>query len=359
MIRRTDPVMIANDMASDSGVDEKLHMVKFFLEDLFFCMEAFVRHNADVYSNESIDYGNYGIVSIQFPHYDTLFTSLIQGFYDSVLCGNKDGSLLLSNGKRNKLFTGYNEYFKHQGEHSGEEQKKVTTLIPYDDISYARNGLKKMENLLSLCTPYTSGLYFFQLHVLRQTSTQALFTWHRDTEEFDFISTTIVVLLTSSHSTMQVAGKPMFVYPTAGTCAIFPADATHRSGTSSPGTIKIALFFAKPRIRRLPTTSTKYCFCGLDLHDGPQLQCDICHRWCHIACTGLSIIEAETRGYTCSICDSLEKPCTCETLKHIYENFSGNWIQCDSCDRWCHQECTNFTGGAEDDGFLCDVCVSS
>ena len=102
----------------------------------------------------------------------------------------------------------------------------------------------------------------FQIHILQQSSDQAIFTWHRDTEEFERIRLSVVVNLTNTYTTMQIGGRPEFAYQ-LGTCAIFPSNAIHRSGHAAYGTIKIALFFmAEWKQLGKRWHSTLPCICG-------------------------------------------------------------------------------------------------
>ena len=276
----------------------------------FGAMDNFVRHNALVYAGNDLAVTEDGIKTVHFPLHQLLLTSVVQGFMEARTAGSQDG-LLLSHSGKSKVFVGYDQYFKVHGQHTPHEQRKMTTLIQHADIAYAERGLKGLQNLIDICQPHIGESYLFQTHILQQSSPQALFSWHRDTEEFDMIQRTVICLLSPNTTTsMQIAGRHVYHYTSPGQCAIFPSDAIHRSCHASPGTIKIALFFAQRRVQRPISDTTLLCFCGQNLMDGAQLQCSMCFRWCHINCSGLTIAEAECKAYTCAICDNLELPCT-------------------------------------------------
>ena len=74
---------------------------------------------------------------------------------------------------------------------------------------------------------------------------------------------------------MQVFGKTEFAY-NQGTCAIFPSDAVHKSGSAETGTIKIALFFARRESHDVCVHSELACICGDGSLNGAMVQCDIC-----------------------------------------------------------------------------------
>ena len=90
------------------------------------------------------------------------------------------------------------------------------------------------------------------VHVLQQSSAQACFNWHTDTatEGYERVRKTVVVLLSDTHSSMQIQGEPEFYYYGAGSAAMFDSAIVHRSGAASPGTVKIALMM-KRNLKRL------------------------------------------------------------------------------------------------------------
>ena len=229
----------------------------------------------------------------------------------------------------------------------------MTTLISQEYVPLAIAALD-LNDLLSVLTPYTTGLYLFQIHILQQSSQQAIFAWHRDTGRISMhIRLSVVVNLLSTKTSMQIFGKPEFQYQ-QGTCAIFPSDVIHRSGHADDGTVKIALFFACRETQDASAESQLPCVCGNPSSLGAMVQCDLCDRWCHMHCTGLTTYEAELKAYTCMACSQTERLCICLTMKHMFDpEFDGQWVQCDNCDRWCHKDCTKFDGELT---FECGMC---
>ena len=81
------------------------------------------------------------------------------------------------------------------------------------------------------------------------------FEFHRDTvtnelssamNKEDWAGATTVTLLSSSRSSMQVAGGKEVYYEKPGETVLFNADLFHRSGEAYPGTIKMAVHWVRP-----------------------------------------------------------------------------------------------------------------
>ena len=51
--------------------------------------------------------------------------------------------------------------------------------------------------------------------------------------------------------------------------------------------------------------------------------------------------------------------CDCGRDIHALEycEFSGEWLQCDSCDRWCHKDC--YASSNDSGEFMCRTCTAS
>ena len=116
------------------------------------------------------------------------------------------------------------------------------------------------------------------------------------------------------------------------------------------------------------------CFCDTDRHlptndvpfEGAWVQCDLCSRWCHGECAGLSKAEAEAlESYTCPVCVHMPAGtagCFCNTERHLPSNdipFNGSWVQCDRCSRWCHGECAGLSKREAEalESYTCPGCV--
>ena len=106
-----------------------------------------------------------------------------------------------------------------------------------------RAGLPGFDALERMALFACPGMQVAYVHVLQQSSAQACFNWHTDTETegYGAVRKTMVVLLSDTASSMQVQDEPEFVYSGVGAAALFDSDRIHRSGQASAGTLKIAL----------------------------------------------------------------------------------------------------------------------
>ena len=95
-----------------------------------------------------------------------------------------------------------------------------------------------------LLPPIVAGdLVLLDMHFLQQSSAQAIFSWHHDCEQYSHMVLSIVLSLTDTASSMQVAGYDEIMYQGSGSASCFLSNATHRSGFAERGTKKIAFFF--------------------------------------------------------------------------------------------------------------------
>ena len=48
------------------------------------------------------------------------------------------------------------------------------------------------------------------------------------------------------------------------------------------------------------------CFCGKEFYTDDWIQCDECHRWCHLQCTHYKTMEiaANSDKYICQLCSN-------------------------------------------------------
>ena len=155
---------------------------------------------------------------------------------------------------------GYSTYSKVLGEHDSNLQARTTLLITNSMLELARLHLAGFERLelqvaAWLEQRFNTRVELYYAHVLRQspaTINSTGFDVHQDTEEYDFISYTVVVKLTADEaeeasSEMRVLGaKQHFQYGAeAGTAGCFRASLHHASvkPTSNREHLKIAFFF--------------------------------------------------------------------------------------------------------------------
>ena len=156
-------------------------------------------------------------------------------------------SLVLSLDGKPRGFRGWNSYNNVVGaKHNAKVQAKHTTLLYRGEagmLQRLRAGLPGFDALERMALVACPGMQVAFAHVLQQSSAQACFNWHTDTqtEGYDAVRKTMVVLLSDTTSSMQIQGEPEFAYSGVGAAALFDSDRVHRSGQASAGTLKIAL----------------------------------------------------------------------------------------------------------------------
>jgi hypothetical protein len=116
----------------------------------------------------------------------------------------------------------------------------------------------------------------------------------------------------------------------------------------------------EPVARKKKRTGAKGCFCNQKMppwntHGTPVTwwECFVCGRDYHSICANMRVSENGTR--ICLACQPHEEGCFCGTLIHFkgYGDFSGEWIGCDNCERWCHKECVSSI--APDGSYTCSM----
>ena len=148
-------------------------------------------------------------------------------------------------------FNGWDSYDAVVGKHDPKTQAKKTTLLYRGEtgmLERLRRGLPGFDALERMAIKACGGrMVVAFVHVLQQSSAQACFQWHTDTETggYERVRYTVVVLLSNTRSSMQIQGEPEFFYEGAGASARFPSAEVHRSGAATPGTIKIALMMKR------------------------------------------------------------------------------------------------------------------
>ena len=183
--------------------------------------------------------------------------------HDAVLCGvaaakGTSHSLVLTLGERAPAlgFNGWASYVDVVGaKHDSRTQAKRTTLLYRGETGMLErlcSGLPGFGALIRLALEACPGMVVAYVHILQQSSAQACFNWHTDsaTEGYERVRKTLVVLLSDTHSSMQVKDEPEFNYKGAGSAALFDSASVHRSGAATPGTVKIAVML-KRNLKRL------------------------------------------------------------------------------------------------------------
>ena len=125
------------------------------------------------------------------------------------------------------------------------------------DLDIFQSSLDGFDEIYQQFQKEAQGLVLLDMHYLQQTSPQAIFSWHHDCEQFPHMILTIVLNLTNTVSSLQVAGYDEVVYEkqtaddlvgfdARGSALAFLSPAIHRSGFAELGTKKIAFFFGLP-----------------------------------------------------------------------------------------------------------------
>jgi len=175
-----------------------------------------------------------------------------------------DASLVMTLDGKPLGFMGFKRYNNVVGaEHNPKDQAKHTTLLYRGEtgmLQRLRRGLPGFDALVRMALEACPGMQVAFVHVLQQSSAQACFNWHTDTETegYGAVRKTMIVLLSDTKSSMQIQDEPEFAYSGVGTGALFDSDRVHRSGQASSGTLKIALML-KPMDMLPSVASTTAC----------------------------------------------------------------------------------------------------
>ena len=203
------------------------------------------------------------ITRLSLPHDDA--ASLCDAIVDGINAAKgTDASLVMTLDGETLGFRGWNRYSNVVGaKHNAKVQAKHTTLLYRGEtgmLQRLRRGLPGFDALERMALEACPGMQVAFAHVLQQSSAQACFNWHTDTqtEGYDAVRKTMVVLLTDTMSSMQIQGEPEFAYSGVGAAALFDSDRVHRSGQASAGTLKVALML-KPMDMLPSVASTTAC----------------------------------------------------------------------------------------------------
>ena len=223
------------------------------------------------------------------------------------------------------VFDGYSSYKKIEGDFNPEEQRKMTTMLGGQQfLDVLCTHMKGFPEVYHQAKQLAGSLDLLDMHVLSQSSAQAIFSWHQDTEQFAHMILSVVVMLTDTKSSMHVASFDEVEYKGHGSGLAFLSNAVHRSGFAEFGTRKIAFFFGvnttnnafnRKRLAGCGVAPCKHlplwwngteqflgCFCTRNNaplpHDqgggmSGEVQCATCYRYCHRVCVGLPEMEEE------------------------------------------------------------------
>ena len=188
-------------------------------------------------------------VSMPAPAAEELHDALVRGAADAT---NSPHSIVLALGGPVPLgFNGWDSFGDvNAARHNPREQSKKTSILYRGEpgmLERLRRGLPGFEAVTELVADVAPGFKIAFVHVLLQSSAQATFAWHRDneTEGYERVRKTLVVLLSDTPSSMQVRCQAPFQYGRRGSGALFGADEVHRSGAASPGTVKVAVMLER------------------------------------------------------------------------------------------------------------------
>ena len=102
---------------------------------------------------------------------------------------------------------------------------------------------KEMQDMMG------DGYVLVRIHLLHFKNLSVCFNFHTDSKEHDdlTIELSVIMELSDTKSTMQIAGEASITYDSAGVLHAFDSRLWHRSGAARTDTIKIAFFFASKK----------------------------------------------------------------------------------------------------------------
>ena len=165
-----------------------------------------------------------------------LACSLVEAFDDTDGVLRKDG----------KEFTGFHKYAEHIGSHDDNAQIASSVIFKQSFLKKLSNDvwseLYKVYNDVSSKVGNTFEIV--AAHVLFSKNQSVCFEYHQDTRDHaKNVDLSVVVQLSASKSTFNVAGFDSFSYEHSGAFFAFLSCLWHRSGVACNDTIKIAFFF--------------------------------------------------------------------------------------------------------------------
>jgi hypothetical protein len=165
-----------------------------------------------------------------------LACSLVEAFDD------KDGVIR----KGGKEFVGFMKYAEHIGAHDDNAQIASSVIFKQSFLKKLSNDvwseLYKVYNDVS--SKVGNAFEIVAAHVLFSKNQSVCFEYHQDTRDHaKNVDLSVVVQLSASKTTFNVAGFDSFSYAHSGAFFAFPSCLWHRSGIACNDTIKIAFFF--------------------------------------------------------------------------------------------------------------------
>ncbi|GMH81953.1 hypothetical protein TrVE_jg7744 [Triparma verrucosa] len=245
-------------------------------------------------------------------------------------------------------FSGFDTYNKIVADHDAAAQRKYTTMLRVTELPNLVKYLDGFKGVYDVAKSYAGGFELLDMHVLQQSSAQAIFSWHVDTEQSNKIVLSQVFNLTPTKTSMQVAGYNELEYGGQGSGKMFLSNAHHRSGYAEDGTVKIAFFWgyvAYSNKRDTPNPTYPVYWSTTDK----------CHYiGCHCAkrrrlkSTNMTAPRKQQPASAAASLGSSQK-------KLLFEY---DTVRCEDCFRWCHYECCNIDVADVRDvvGFSCKDC---
>ena len=148
--------------------------------------------------------------------------------------------------KAGKTFPGFNNYAQHIGRHDSDSQ--LVSSVIFKPSYLKKTSIAEWPELHKVFMEISAKLgESFEIvvsHVLFSKNQSVCFEYHQDTKDHaKNVDISVVVQLSTSKSTFNIAGMDSFTYDSSGSFFAFPSCLWHRSGVACSDTIKIAFFF--------------------------------------------------------------------------------------------------------------------
>ena len=157
--------------------------------------------------------------------------------------------------KNTLLGYGYQTFGRnHAQKWTAAEQRRATLYIHVESLTSFTHAIRHLGDIVQWCLMIAGGKgrQVAHVHILRQSSQTARFTYHQDNLEDPLIELSFVFLLSSDGSIVthvQMAGAEAYAYSGPGSGVCFPSVLWHRTGeTSMAGDvdcIKLAVFITR------------------------------------------------------------------------------------------------------------------
>ncbi|GMI32780.1 hypothetical protein TrRE_jg9224 [Triparma retinervis] len=376
---------------------------------------AFSKRNEKLYKATTDAFGidpRYGCKNVAFDKgaVERLVKSMTEGFELARQRGKKKGEFAVRSWydpEHLLYYDGYSTYGKVEAKLDPMEQRKATTMLKVGDLKHFCKSIDGFKELYGKAKEVAGDLVLLDMHFLQQSSAQAIFSWHHDCEQYSHMVLSIVLSLTDTASSMQVAGYDEIMYQGSGSASCFLSNATHRSGFAERGTKKIAFFFGLesrmdtyetyPKVIRapLPTLPIFYdkksdcqkvgCFC---LHNHVIIEKDdfLTGEGCYMVADEISqegnlrpgkIKAQHANGKVLfeysndrGVGTGAEATLELDQLLFDHENykdhyrrcgknrvFIGKVLECQGCGRQCHKACLGLDEDEIPPSVTCPICL--